>query len=129
MVKGSKAALRLPARGRKNENRSGACVRSGETHLADRLIAGAEVAVAAAFALAFLYLVIGLIRPSWAWATKRRSVVLRTFGLIVLAGVGFAGVIGYALTLPASPHSFDRYMKDFDWDELRKQDAAPTQGQ
>ena len=97
--------------------------------MADRLIEGAEIAVAVAFALAFLYLVIGLMRPSWAWATKRRSAVLRTFGLIVLAGVGFACVIGYALTLPDSPHSFDRYMKDFDWDELRKQDAAPAQGQ
>ncbi len=125
MVKGSKAGLRLPARARKNENRSGSSVRSGEMHLADRLIEGAEVAVAVAFALVFLYLVIGLIRPS----TKRRSVVLRSFGLIVLAGVGFAGVIGYALTLPDSPHSFDRYMKDFDWDELRKQDAAPAQRQ
>jgi hypothetical protein len=61
MVKGSKAALRLLARTRKNENRSGACARSGETHLADRLIEGAEVAVAVAFALAFLYLVIGLL--------------------------------------------------------------------
>ena len=97
--------------------------------MADRLIEGAEIAVAVAFALAFLYLVIGLMHPSWAWATKRRSAVLRTFGLIVLAGVGFACVIGYALTLPDRPHSFDRYMKDFDWDELRKQDAVPAQGQ
>jgi hypothetical protein len=88
--------------------------------LADRLIEGAEIAVAVALALAFLCLVIGLIRPSWAWATKRRSAVLRTFGLIVLAGVGFACVIGYGFTLPDSPHSFDRYLKDFDWDELRK---------
>jgi hypothetical protein len=91
--------------------------------LADTLIERAEIAVAVAFVLAFLYLVIGLIRPSWAWATKRRSVVLRTFGLIVLAGVGFVSVIGYTLSLPDSPHAFDSYLKDFD-----KQSETPAQG-
>ena len=76
---GEQSALRLPARARENENRSGASVRSGETSFGRHAHRGREVAVAVAFALAFLYLVVGLIRPSWAWATKRRSVVLRTF--------------------------------------------------
>ena len=97
--------------------------------MADTLIVGADTTLVVAVGLALLYLVVGLIRPSWAWATKRRSVALRSIALMLLAVVGFAGVIGYALTLPDSPHSFDRYMKDFDWDELRKQDATPAQGQ
>ncbi len=97
--------------------------------MADTLIAVANIALVAACVLALLYLIVGLIRPAWAWATKRRSVVLRAIALIVLAVVGFAGAIGYALTLPDSPHSFDRYMKDFDWNELRNQDQAPAQGQ
>jgi heme A synthase len=92
--------------------------------LADTLIEGAEAAFAAALVLAALYLAVGLIRPSWAWATKRRSVVLRSLAIIVLAGVGFVGVIGYTLSLPGSPHALDSYLKDFD-----KQDETPAQGQ
>jgi len=82
--------------------------------LADRLIAGAETALALASALALLYLVVGLIRPAWAWATKRRSVVQRAIAIMLLAVVGFVGVIGYTLTLPDNPHSIERYLKDFD---------------
>lgn len=87
--------------------------------MADTLIAALVVAVA----LALLYLVVGLIGPSWAWATKRRSVVLCSIAIILLAVVGFAGVIGYTLTLPDSPHSIDGYLKDFD-----KQGEPPARG-
>jgi hypothetical protein len=68
--------------------------------LADTLIESAEIAFAIALALSALNLIVGLVRPSWAWATKRSSVVLRSLAIIVLAGVGFAGVIGYTLSLP-----------------------------
>lgn len=96
-----------------NENTSGVR-RSGETPLAETLIESAEIAFAVALALSVLNLAVGLISPSWAWATRRRSVVLRSLATIVLAGVGFAGVIGYTLMLPDSPHAFDSYLKDFD---------------
>jgi hypothetical protein len=33
---------------------------------------------------------------------------------MLLAVVGFAGVIGYAMTRPDSPHSLERYLKEFD---------------
>jgi len=33
---------------------------------------------------------------------------------MLLAVVGFVGVIGYTLTLPDNPHSIERYLKDFD---------------
>jgi hypothetical protein len=92
--------------------------------LADRLIAGAETALALASGLALLYLFVGLIRPAWAWATKRRSVVRRAIAIMLLAVVGFAGVIGYTLTLPDNPHSIERYLKDFD-----KQGEPPAPGQ
>jgi len=75
------------------------------------------VALVAGVALALLYLLVGLIRPSWAWATKRRSVVLRSFAIMLLSLVGFAGVIGYSLTLPDSPHSLERYLNDFDFQQ------------
>lgn len=91
--------------------------------MAETLIEGAEIAFAVALALAALYLVVGLIRPSWARAAKRRSVVLRSLALIVLAGVGFVAVIGYTLMLPGSPQALDSYLKDFD-----KQSEAPAQG-
>ena len=111
---------------RNNENMGGRLDRpGGSSLLADTLIAVANVAVLAVVGLATLYLVLGLIRPRWAWATKRRSVVLRTFALLFLGLVGFAGAVGYAMTLPDSPHALDRYLKDFDWEELRKQDQAP----
>ena len=92
--------------------------------MAETLIERVEIAFAVALALSALNLVVGLMRPSWAWATKRRSVVLRSVAIIVLAGVGFAGVIGYTLSLPDSPHAFDSYLKDFD-----KQGEPPAQGQ
>jgi hypothetical protein len=95
--------------------------------LADTLIACADLGVVVAFGLALLYLFVGLVRPSWAWATKRRSVVLRSFGLMLLSLVGFAGVIGYSLSLPDSPHSIDRYLKDYDFEQLKK--LAPDNGQ
>jgi len=38
--------------------------------------------------------------------------------------VGFAGVIGYTLSLPDNPHAFDSYLKDFD-----KQGEIPAPGQ
>ena len=88
--------------------------------MADTLIAGADVGVVVAFALALLYLVVGLIRPSWAWATKRRSVVLRSIAIMLLAVVGFAGAIGYSLTFPDSPHSLERYLKDFDFQQSNR---------
>ena len=92
MVKGNEAPLRTgPECVCHNENTSGVR-RSGETLLAETLIEAAETAFAVALALAALNLVVGLIRPSWAWATQRRSVVLRSLALIVLAGVGFVGV-------------------------------------
>ena len=75
--------------------------------MAQTLIESAEIAFAVALALSALNLVLGLVRPSWTWATKRRSVVLRSLAIIVLAGVGFAGVIGYTLSLPDNPHAFD----------------------
>jgi hypothetical protein len=34
--------------------------------------------------------------------------------------VGFAGVIGYSLTLPDSPHSIDRNLKDYDFEQLKR---------
>jgi hypothetical protein len=95
--------------------------------LADRLIASADLGVVVAFGLALLYLLLGLARPSWAWATKRRSVVLRSIGLMLLSLVGFAGVIGYSLTLPDSPHSIERYLKDYDFEQAKK--PAPDNGQ
>jgi multisubunit Na+/H+ antiporter MnhB subunit len=95
--------------------------------LADTLIASADIGVVVAFGLALLYLVVGLVRPSWAWATKRRSVVLRSLGLMLLSLVGFAGAIGYSLTLPDNPHSIDRYLKDYDFEQSKKQ--APDNGQ
>lgn len=92
--------------------------------MAETLIESAEIAFATALALSALNLVVGLVRPSWAWATKRRSVVLRSLAIIVLAGVGFAAVIGYTLSLPDNPHAFDSYLKDFD-----KQGEIPAPGQ
>ena len=112
--------------GNNNENTGGDAA-TGETSLADTLIASADIGVVIAFGLALLYLMVGLVRPSWAWATKRRSVVLRSLGLMLLSLVGFAGVIGYSLTLPDSPHSIDRYLKDYDFEQLKK--PAPDNGQ
>jgi hypothetical protein len=40
--------------------------------------------------------------------------------------VGFAGVIGYSLTLPDSPHSIDRNLKDYDFEQLKR--PAPDNG-
>jgi hypothetical protein len=88
--------------------------------LADALIASADIGVIVAFGLALLYLLVGLVRPSWARATKRRSVVLRSVALMLLSLVGFAAVIGYSLTLPDSPHSIDRYLRDYDFEQLKR---------
>jgi hypothetical protein len=95
--------------------------------LADTLIASADIGVVVLLGLSLLYLLVGLVSPSWAWATKRRSVVLRSIGLMLVSLVGFAGVIGYSLTLPDSPHSIDRYLKDYDFEQLKK--PAPANGQ
>lgn len=80
--------------------------------MSDTLIEGAQLAFAIVSLLALLYLVVGLIRPSWAWAAKRRWVVLRSLAAVLLAGAGFVGVIAYTLGQPDSPHAFDNYLKD-----------------
>jgi hypothetical protein len=60
-----------------------------------------------------LYLVLGLIRPSWVWREKRRWVVLTSLGLW-LVGIGtYVGVIAFTHAHPNGPHSFTRYFENY----------------
>jgi hypothetical protein len=96
----------------------------------DNLIENTVTGVQLALLFALLYLVIGLIRPRWAGAAGRGSVVLRSFGIALLAVLAFAGVIGYTHSQADGPHSIDSYLKDMtedDWRALRGEPApAPT---
>jgi hypothetical protein len=87
------------------------------------LIQITSVAVAAAWLLALLYLLIGLIRPSWAWASKRRWVLVRAFSVMLIAVAGYVGVIAYTHAQPDGPHSIKGYLNDVppeQWEAWRK---------
>jgi hypothetical protein len=89
----------------------------------DALIQNTSVAVVAAFVVALLYLLIGLMRPSWAWASKRRWVLLRAVGLMLVAVAGYIGVIAYTHAQPDGPHSIKGYIDDVppeQWEAWRK---------
>jgi hypothetical protein len=94
----------------------------------DGLIQNTHLVATIIFALAVLYLVLGLAQPAWAGAPGRGTVVLRSM-LAVLLAVGLAiGVIAYTHMQPDGPHSFDSYMKDFNPEQLQseKPDVQPA---
>lgn len=79
-------------------------------------------------ALALLYLIVGLARPSWtpswapswAMASKRRWVVLRAGLAIVLAAGAFVGVLAYTHAQPDGPHSMMSYLDEVTPEQLRR---------
>ncbi|MFA5900572.1 MAG: hypothetical protein WC829_15840 [Hyphomicrobium sp.] len=78
------------------------------------------------FVFALIYLVLGIVRPSWAGAVSRGSVILRSVLGIFLA-IGLAvGVVVYTHMQPDGPHSVNTYIKNYDWEQHRhEKDAAP----
>lgn len=95
----------------------------------DNLIGNTVTGVQIALLFALVYLVVGLVQPRWAGAARRTSVVLRSLGIVFLAGLAFVGVIGYTHSQPDGPHSFDSYMNsmtDNDWKAIRGEPAADT---
>jgi hypothetical protein len=89
----------------------------------DRLIESSELAASIIVVLAVLYLVAGLVRPSWAFAPGRGAVVLRSGLAVVFAVVLFAGVIAYTHSQPDGPHSAQGYINDY----FAEQGAPPAQ--
>jgi hypothetical protein len=88
------------------------------------LIVGAQAGFQIVLVLALLYLLIGLVRPAWAWASKRRWVVLRSLSAVLLAGVAYTGVIAYTHSQPDGPHSLEGYLNAVppeQWEAWRKQ--------
>jgi hypothetical protein len=75
------------------------------------LSVGARLAFQLVLLLALLYLLIGLIRPAWAWASKRRWVVARPIAAMALAGGAFIGVIAYTHAQPDGPHAVKGYIE------------------
>lgn len=99
------------------------------------LIENTHALAAIVFLLAVLYLIIGLVRPSWAGARGRGSVVLRSvLGIFLSIGL-FVGVIVYTHMQPDGPHSIEGYIRDYDWEQHRAErgeqpaPAAPTERQ
>lgn len=87
----------------------------------DSLIHNTHAIASIIFIFAVLYLVLGLIRPSWAGASGRGAVVLRSL-LGVLLAIGLAiGVIVYTHMQPDGPHSIDTYIKNYDWEQHRSE--------
>jgi len=81
----------------------------------DSLIQNTHLIATIIFGLAIIYLLVGLISPGWAAAGGRGAVVLRSLlGVLLAIGLGL-GVIVYTHMQPDGPHSFDSYMKDYDW--------------
>jgi hypothetical protein len=78
----------------------------------DSLIESSQLAAGVIVGLSLLYLVAGLARPSWAWASGR-GVVLRAVLAMVFAAAIFIGVIAYTHAQPDGPHSMDGYLKDY----------------
>ncbi len=96
----------------------------GTRSMYDGLIDNTHLAATAIFALALLYLLVGLLRPAWAGAGGRGAVVLRS-GLAIVLAIGLAvGVIVYTHMQPDGPHSVDTYIKDYDWQQHRTEPAA-----
>jgi hypothetical protein len=79
----------------------------------DSLIESSQLAAGVIVGLSLLYLVAGLARPSWAWASGRGAVVLRAVLAMVFAAAIFIGVIAYTHAQPDGPHSMDGYLKDY----------------
>jgi hypothetical protein len=95
----------------------------------DTLIESSQFAVVVIVGLALLYLVAGLARPSWAWASGRGVVVLRAALAMVVAAAIFIGVIAYTHAQPDGPHSIDSYLKDYNPQPTpgsAQPDAAPA---
>lgn len=93
------------------------------------LIDNTHLAATIIFIIAVAYLLVGLVRPSWAGAAGRGAVVLRsTLGIFLAIGLG-VGVIVYTHMQPDGPHSVDTYIKNHDWEQYRSQQnedpAAP----
>jgi hypothetical protein len=89
----------------------------------DALIQNTSLVVVGAFLLALVYLLVGLIRPSWARASKRRWVLARAVCIMLLAVVGYVGVIAYTHAQPDGPHSIEGYLNDVpaeQWEAWRK---------
>ncbi|MEI9901653.1 MAG: hypothetical protein WDN31_17810 [Hyphomicrobium sp.] len=83
------------------------------------LIDNTHLAASIIFVLAVIYLLVGLVSPSWAGAAGRGSVVLRsTLGIFLAIGLG-VGVIVYTHMQPDGPHSVDTYIKNYDWEQHR----------
>jgi hypothetical protein len=89
----------------------------------DWMIESSELASSIVVVLALLYLVAGLVRPSWAFAPSRGTVVLRSGLAMVFAAVLFIGVIAYTHSQPDGPHSAKGYIDDY----FAEQGALPVQ--
>ena len=79
----------------------------------DSMIENSELASSIIVILALLYLIVGLVRPTWAFARGRGAVALRSGLAMVFAAVLFIGVIAYTHSQPDGPHSAQGYINDY----------------
>jgi hypothetical protein len=89
----------------------------------DTMLESSRLASSVIVCLALLYLFAGLVRPSWAFASGRGSVVLRAGLAMVFAAALFIGVIVYTHSQPDGPHSAEGYINDY----FAGQEAPPAQ--
>lgn len=88
------------------------------------LIQNTHLAATIIFLVAAAYLLVGLVRPVWAGAAGRGSVVLRsTLGTFVAIGLA-VGVIVFTHMQPDGPHSIDTYIKNHDWEQYRSEQGV-----
>lgn len=67
----------------------------------------------ALLAVAALYLVIGLIRPSLVGSASRWRIIGRTLAMWVLAFAAYGGTIAYTHSHPNGPHALSGYLDDY----------------
>ena len=92
----------------------------------DSLIVNTHLVATIVFGLAVLYLLAGLVSPALARASGLGVVVLRSVLGIFLA-IGLAvGVIIYTHMQPDGPHSMKTYLEDYNWEQHKSEEAAPT---
>lgn len=87
---------------------------------------GAQAIAGAMLIIAAIYLVLGLISPSRLGVIKRRWIVLRSFGIVVLALALVAGTLFFTHSHANGPHAFKGYLEDYIRHECRDGKDLPA---